>query len=129
MITIKDESLQQKSLPINMDRMADRYKTDNDYYSFVSPTLWTIEKNLFFLLRNSTLEKFQPQYRFKPYNLSYDKYGTVVLSQLLMFVNNVACMEDFDLDTVVIPSYQAIVTICQDNFPEKDVVDLTSIAW
>ena len=33
----------------------------------------------------------------KPDYLSYDEYGTVQLAQLLMYVNGVSSLEDFDL--------------------------------
>ena len=129
MITIDQESKQRILSPLDIDNMGQRYKTDSGIYTFTSPSLWTIEKHLFFLLRNSVEKQFEPKYKMKPDYLSYDEYGTIMLADLLMYVNEVFCIEDFDLDTVVIPEYKSIVTICQDKFPKKDPSELDSIDW
>jgi len=128
-ITIDQESKQRKLLPIDIDKMADTYKTESGAFTFPSPELWTIEKNLFYLLRNSVQKQFEQKYLQRPDYLSFDEYGTVALAQLLMYVNNVLCIEDFNLDTVIIPSFQSVVEICQDKFPDKDADSLTEIGW
>ena len=129
MITIEDEAKQFAKLPTNLDNQCDRYKTVGGRYIFPSPTLWTIEKNLFYLLRNSIEKDFEPKYKMKPDYLSFDEYGTVLMASLLMFVNNTPCIEDFDLVTVVIPSFQTIVSMCGDNFPKKEISELTEVGW
>lgn len=128
-ITIDDEAKQYIRSPLDIHLMGDRYKTENDLFTFPSPELWVIEKNLFFLLRNSKQETFQSQYKYKPDYMSFDEYGTPIAAQLLMVVNQVASLEDFDLDTVVIPSFDAIIEICRDKFREKEVSELTEVAW
>jgi len=75
------------------------------------------------------LTDFEPKYKMKPDYLSYDEYGTVTLASLLMFVNSIPCIEDFNLVTVVIPSFQSIVSICSDNFPEKEISKLMEVPW
>ena len=115
--------------PFSIERMADRYKTDNTLFSFPSPTLETIEKYLFFLLRNSTVKIMDSKFRYKPEYLSHAEYGTVVLWQLLMYVNGVFAVEDFDLKDVVVPSISSIIEMNQDNFPKKEVSELESISW
>lgn len=129
MITIEDEARQFSKLPTSLDNYGDRYKTVGGRYIFPSLTLWTIEKNLFYLLRNSVEKDFEPKYKMKPDYLSFDEYGTVVLAPLLMFVNSIPCIEDFNLVTVVIPSFHSIVDICSDNFPQKDVSSLMEVGW
>lgn len=129
MITIDKETERDIRSPLELDNMANRYKTTNSLYTFTSPELWTIEKNLFYLLKNSTKKSFEPKYKMKPDYLSYDEYGTTALSQLLMYVNGVFCIEDFDLDEVVIPQMSAIVDVCQDKFPKKDVDELEEVEW
>jgi hypothetical protein len=69
------------------------------------------------------------KFRWKPDYLSHDEYGTVVLWQLLMYVNSVFAVEDFDLKEVVIPSLSSIIEMNQSNFPKKDVAELTSVNW
>jgi len=129
MITIDSESRQRAGLPTDIDFMGDRYKTANNYFSFSSPSLWAIEKNLFYLLKNSDEETLQRKYYMRPDYLSYDKYKTVSLAYLLMYVNQVFCIEDFIVDTVVIPTFSAIIEICADKFPGRDRTDLQKIKW
>ena len=127
---IDTEARERIRQPIDIDHMRDRYKTTNDLYSFPSPTLWTIEKNLFLLLKNSDYRAFELKYTYRPDYMSYDEYGTVMLSQLLMFVNGVFTVEEFDLDKVVIPTFQVIVSICQDKFPiDRNANELTEVNW
>ena len=128
MITIDKESVQRKRSPVDLDNMGPRLKTENGYYTFTSPNLWTIEKNLFFLLRNSNQEDFEQKYKMRPDYLSFDKYGTVILAQLLMYVNGVMSLEEFSLDTVVIPTFQSIMDITEHKF-SKDFENIDSVSW
>ena len=129
MITIDKESKQRARLAIDIDNMCERYKTANGVFTFPSPSLWTIEKNRFYLLRNSIQEKFNPKYKMKPDYLSFDKYRTVVLADLLMDINGVFSAEDFDLVNVIIPSFTSIVEVCKDKFSEQEVEDLSEVTW
>ena len=129
MITIDEESKQRKKSVINIDNYGTRYKTTSGIYTFTSPSLWVMEKHLFYLLRNAKQVTFEQQYKMRPDFLSYDEYGTVVLAQLLMYVNGVFCIEEFDLDKVVIPEFQTIVEITKDKFPKKATKDLESVDW
>ena len=107
--TIDNEAKQYSRSPFNIGKMGAQYKTTNDLFSFPAPELLTIEKHIFFLLRNSSIEKFAPKYKYRPDYLSFDKYGTTILWQLLLYVNGVPSVEDFDIKEVVIPSTQSIV--------------------
>jgi hypothetical protein len=109
--------------------MADRYKTSNDIFTFTSPSLSVIDKNLFYLLRNSEEKDFDRKYTFRPDYLSYDEYGTVALAWLLMYVNTVPSIEEFDLVTVVVPTYSAIIETLKDKFPTKEVDELIEVDW
>ena len=127
---IDTEARQNVRQPIGIDHMRDRYRTSSEIYTFPSPTLETIEKNMFFLLKNSEYKQFELKYNYRPDYLSFDEYGTVLLDKLLMFVNGVFTVEEFLLDKVVVPSHQAVVAICQDKFPlDRDVDELTEVAW
>lgn len=115
--------------PLDISKMSDRYKTSNGLFSFDLPYLETIEKNLYYLLRQSRTTTFDRKYKYRPDYLSYDEYGTVVLGQLLMYVNNVQTVEEFDLKEVIIPEKDAIIQILRDNFPDRDVEDLEEVNW
>lgn len=129
MITIDQECIQRVNLPYDIDFMGDRYITENGYYTFPSPSLQIIEKNLFYLLKNSIEIPLLKIYHYRPDYLSYDQYNTVSLWYLLLYVNQVDCIEDFTLDTVVVPSLSAIIDICQDKFGSRDRTDLQKVRW
>ena len=127
--SIKEEANRNRLMPFSQDKMGDRYVTASGIYTFPSPSSYTLEKNLFYLLKNSTRKIFDVKYAFRPDYLSYDEYETTVLAQLLMYVNGVLSLEDFDLGEVTIPDFSAIVFILQDNFPEKKVERMEVIDW
>lgn len=129
MITIDKESKQRKQLAVDIDRMTDQLICSNELFTFPSPTLWVIEKNLYYLLKNSTQVIFDRKYLYRPDYLSYDEYGTVALADLLMYVNGVSSLEQFNLDKVVIPSLDSIVTICSDKFSKKDTNEMVEVNW
>ena len=129
MITIDVESRERAVSSIDFDKMTERYKTRDGVFTFSSPSLWVIEKNLFYLLRESKEVPFNMKYAMRPAYLSYDEYGTPALAQLLMYINNVPCTEDFVLNTVVIPSLDAIVNIARDRIVSRDTEDFAIIDW
>jgi hypothetical protein len=127
--TIDVEAKLNARLPVNIDFMSQKYICQSAPYIVNSPSLWVLEKNLFYLLRYSREEAFKPKYKMKPSYLSQDEYGTVILDYLLMYVNNVSCIEEFDLTTVIIPEYYAIVEICKDRYKNDNINDFKSLRW
>lgn len=115
--------------PLDFEKFGSRYKTENDLFIFPNPNLQTLEKNLYFLLRHSEEIKFNSKYKHRPDYMSYDYYGTVVLWQLLMYVNSIFSVEDFTLDTIVIPSLDAVTFILQDTFRNQKTTELEQINW
>lgn len=127
---IKTESKQRIRMAIDFDFMGERLRTKNGLYTFTSPSLWTIEKNLYYLLKNSVEVDLNPKYIRKPYLLSYHQYDTVTLEYLIMYINGVFCSEDFDIPTVVLPTLSAIIEICSDKFSKvKDITKLSEVNW
>lgn len=129
MITIENEARIAIKYPFEIDVMATRYKTSNELYGFTSPSLWVLEKNYFYLLRNSIIKEFNQKYKYRPSYLSYDEYGVINLDFLLMYINSVSCVEDFDLNTVIIPTTSSIITACQDKFPIVEDSQLERVYW
>jgi hypothetical protein len=129
MITLNNETEKYKRSPLDISKMGTKYRTENKYYVFQSPTLETIEKNYFWLLRNSKIKKFNQKYRFRPDYLSNKEYGTPMLWQLLMFINGVFSVEEFDLVEVIIPALEVIMEITKDNYPDLPPDQFRSIAW
>ena len=128
-VTIDRESRQRVNLVIDINFSGDRYKTSNGIFTFSAPSLETIDQHLYYLLTNSVEKQFERQYTMRPDYLSFDEYGTVSLAQLLMYVNSVPSIEEFELDTVVIPNLSAITEILKDKFPKRPVSELTEVNW
>ena len=128
-ITIDRESRQRSNLSIDINYSGDRYKTDNGYFTFPAPTLETIDHYLYYLIQNSKEKKFERQYLMRPDYLSFDEYGTVALAQMLMYVNAVPSIEDFDLEYVIVPTLSAVTEMLRDKYPKRDVADLTGVEW
>lgn len=135
MFNVKDQANQNSILPITLDFMTDTFVTDTNIFTFPSPALWTIEKNLFFLLKNSAKKPFESQYIMRPDYLCIDEYGNgtdsqfAVLAPLIMRVNNVFSYEDFNLNEVIVPDFSAVVEMLGDKFSPKDPEDLISVNW
>jgi len=126
-ITIEAESRQRSRLSIDVNYAGNRYKTTNGLFTFPSMELEMYDKYLFFLLKGAEQKKFERQYKMRPDFLSFDEYGTVALAQMLMYVNTVPSIEMFDLDTVVIPSYNSVVEMLKDKFAVQDPDDLFEV--
>jgi len=126
---ITTETTQNIQSPLDIEKFGYRWKTENDYFTFPDPNLWTLDKNLYYLLRNSDEVQFERKYNYRPDYLSFDYYGTAILWELLLYVNNVFSLEDFVLDTVVIPTISAITYVLQDTFQIPPPEDLQSIDW
>lgn len=128
--TIDNEARTRSKMPLDLDYMAKRYQTDNSIYSFTSPSLWTIEKNLFYLLKHSYEVSLDKKYIRKPWLLSYDQYGTVILEYLLMYINGIFSAEDFDIPIVVLPTMSSIIEICKDKHSKiSDSTTLEKVSW
>lgn len=134
MITIDQDAARLSRSPLNFDNYCKKYLSYNEQFIFPSPQPETLEKNIFLLLVNSSEKIFDQKYKYKPSYLSYDEYGTTILDKLLMYVNGVMCVEEFDLITVIIPKLQTIIDVLQDKFPKRENTldyknNLTIVNW
>jgi hypothetical protein len=128
--TIDVEAKRRIQSPLDLDRMAETYKTKNSIYVFTSPSLQTIERNLYYLMANSIEVDLDVKYIRKPYLLAWNQYGNVTLEYLLMYVNGVFCPEEFDMSTVILPTMSAIISISYDSYTKKSNTNkITSIGW
>jgi len=116
LVTITSEANSEVQSPLNIIRKGKKYTTTNGLYIFPSPSLYTIEKNLFYLLKNSSEKLFDKKYIMKPSYLSYDEYGTSSLGDILMYINGICCLEEFDMEYVVVPSLSSLIKMNVDNF-------------
>jgi alpha-L-fucosidase len=128
-ILIDNEAIRNLQSPLDIEKFGNRYKTETELFTFPNPNLETIDKNLFYLLKNSQELEFELKYKYRPDYMSYDYYGTTILWELLMYVNSVFSAEDFDLIKVVVPSLQSITDILQDTYRIPNPDELTAIEW
>lgn len=128
-ILINDEIIRQLQSPLDIEKFGARFKTENELFTFPDPNLLTLDKNLFYLLKNSEEVDFQLKYKYRPDYLSFDYYNTTILWELIMYINEVFSVEDFDLVKVIIPSMESITFILQDQFPIDDTDNLIPISW
>jgi alpha-L-fucosidase len=118
-ILIDNEAKRQLESLLDFEFYGNRFKTENNLYTFPDLNLETIEKNLFYLLRNSVEIDFELKYKYRPDYLSFDTYGTTILWELIMYVNEVFSIEDFNLIKVVLPSMDSIVSIFSDLYKNQ----------
>lgn len=128
-ITIREESRQRSRLAIDVNFAGERFKTSNSRFTFPAPSFEMYDQHLYYLLKNSEEKDFKREYLMRPDYLSFDEYGTVALAQMLMYVNAVPSLELFDLQTVIVPSFSAVVEMLKDKFPEQTVANLTEVTW
>ena len=128
-VTIDQESRQRSRLAIDINFAGNRYKTANKLFTFPALSLEMYDQHLYFLLKNAEEKEFDRQYLMRPDYMSFDEYGTVALAQMLMYVNTVPSIEMFDLQTVIIPTFGAVVEMLKDKFPIQDPTKLTEVTW
>lgn len=118
------------NLSVDVDKHRRRLlKTDgNVSVQFVGPVITTFEKFRFFLLKNSEVRTLKENFKFRPDYLSHDEYGTVALWPLLLFINDVASIEEFDLEEVIVPNYTSILQITRFTELNIDPIDLDAQA-
>lgn len=92
--------------------------------SFVSPIFSVYEKHRFTLLKNSTIKQMTPRWKYRPDYLSYDEYGTTAWWQLLLWINNVKSLEYFTIDTVIVPTIDALGFIENEAYFTGGYIDI-----
>ena len=65
-VLIDRETIEYAKSSIDFDRFGDRFKTENGLFSFPDPNIDTIERNLFFLLKNATEIAWESKYKYRP---------------------------------------------------------------
>ncbi|MHA1816194.1 MAG: hypothetical protein ACTSX1_09330 [Candidatus Heimdallarchaeaceae archaeon] len=128
-VTIDRESRTRSRAAVDINFSGNRYKTNNDLFTFPAPTLETIDEYLFFLLKNAVQKEFEQKYKYRPDYLAFDEYGTVGLAHLIMYVNTVPSLELFDLQVVTIPSFNSIIEMLKAKFPKQKTEDLVQVNW
>lgn len=133
--SIIPEAKANSKLSVDIDNFRERY-LDIDYDNNLSVTIPsfdidTFDKEYFLLLDNSDKKEFINRWIQRPDYVSYDSYSTVVLWPLIMYVNNVYCIEEFKgFSYIYVPSYNSVLNLVKnrilDNTPIR-IEDMSSI--
>lgn len=91
---------------------------------FISPIITTFEKYRFFLLKESEIRDLKQKYFFRPDYLSFDEYGTTVLWPLILYINDIPSLEEFNKEEILLPSFDSILEIAKFNELNSVVVDI-----
>lgn len=119
---IYEESSNLHSLDTDIDRTRIGY-TVNDvdtdgnvvHVSFVSPYLNVLEKYRYFLYANSTMKPLGKKYHYRPDYISFDEYGTTNYWALILFINDIASIDEFTPDNILVPKLSALNLINNDQ--------------
>lgn len=111
--TIDQEARTASKLATNIDNFRRRYTTkDSDVtVLFVSPSYSILERFSYVLLNKAKRYDLDEKYYYRPDYLSWDQYGTTTLWPILLFINNVPSIEDFNMTEVVVPDLTSIVEL------------------
>jgi hypothetical protein len=103
----------------------DRYRNTN--VRFPSGEIYTYEKNLYILISQSSLVTFRTSWIMRPDYTSYDMYNNEMYWPVILFVNRIYCIEEYNnLDKVLIPPIHVILAITSDKIPYGTVTKLKS---
>jgi len=127
--SIRSEAKSNAQMALDLDSFRTRYRDhDSDLQLeviFPSGEVFAYEKNLFILHSRATKVPWNTEWRQRPDYVSWDYYGTTIFWHLILFVNGVSSLEDFDnLDGVLIPPYNVISDISRDRIPLSEKNEL-----
>ncbi len=129
METIKTEAKSNANLLIDIDNMRETF-VDYNYdiqiqVKYPNPRIDVYENNLFILLANSNKVEFKSKWYQRPDYVSYEYYNTVIFWPLILYVNQVALIEDFyGFDNILVPSTELVFSICKDKMDNNKTFDV-----
>lgn len=132
MRSIKLEVKQNIQNYLDVDNFRSRYfDYENDsklYVSFPGFELTTLEKNICYLYDNCSIHEFKDRWYMRPDYTSYDFYNTVIYWPIILYINEIYCIEDFrDLEEVLIPSMSSILEISRDRVSKNDLINVNEV--
>ena len=108
---VSDIDFHRKRYQITIDDTESDGKPTTHIVRFVSPSITSYEQYRYYLLANSTKKNVPEQYFYRPDYMSFREYGTTNYWSLLLFLNNILMIEEFNLPEILVPTIQAISTI------------------
>ncbi len=95
---------------------------------FVSPALDAYEQYRYVLLKNSRIRRLTSKYYYRPDYVSYEEYGTTNFWSMLLFINDIPTIEQFDKLSIIVPTIGALDTVITEmkrNRMDLEIVPLS----
>ena len=126
MATIDVEAKKLRNLITDVDKHRRRFlkKEGSVTVQFVSPEIVTYEKFRYYLLKNSVKKKVEQKFHYRPDYFSYEEYSVTGLWTLLLYINDMASIEDFTKSEILVPTHSAILDIARDNQISVNLINL-----
>lgn len=108
MRTLIEEIEKSVNTPLDLDRLRNRIvlldRSKNFRVEYPAFSIKILEENYLQMIFSGELVEFEPHWNQRPDYASYDLYGTVNYWFVLLYVNDVKCIEDFkNFDTIIVP--------------------------
>jgi len=115
MAGIGEEARIQSTISSDIDTFRNKYsineqQTDGSivHVNLVAPAITLFDKYRFYIFQNCSRERMELKYKYRPDYLSYDRYGTTNWWNLILYINDIPTIEEFDLEQVLIPNLDCI---------------------
>ena len=133
---IDDEARILSKFPDDIDNFRRFYsmkETNNEEtinIRFCAPSIIALENNRFYLLANSNKKPLKPSNYYRPDYVSYEEYGTTNLWSMILFINNIPSIEEFNKEDILVPTASSVL-ILSDRVAglniDKEIVPLHTL--
>ena len=129
--TINEEALYNSQVFSDIDYYRRQYtlKSDDDIpVRFISPAIDAYEQYRYVLLKNSRVRRLTSKYYYRPDYVSYEEYGTTNYWAMLLFINDIPTIEQFDKLSIIVPTVGALNNVITEMHRKRmdlEIVPLT----
>ena len=82
------------------------------------------EKYRFYILQHSTKKRLELKNKYRPDYVSYQEYGTTNWWQLILYVNDIPSIEEFDREEILVPDSEVISRLNTVSSEQQFITDL-----
>lgn len=129
--TIGTEARVKSTLSSDVDKFRGKYRTYEEQVdsskigiTFVSPIVSLYDRYRFFILQNSEKKTLALNHKYRPDYVSYEEYGTTNWWTLILYINDIKCIEEFDKDEILVPSMDCITKLMEKSTETLPIKDL-----
>lgn len=109
------ESTLLSTLNSDIDRYRNKYHTYEEQVegkrisiSFVSPSIMLYDVYRFYILQHCTRKQLKVNNKYRPDYVSFEEYGNTNWWTLILYINDIPSIEQFDKDEILVPSLDCI---------------------